>query len=82
MTCERFTFPDGAVGTICSRGRGPRKRCACGALATRLCDAPRTGRKTCSNPLCGRCCVSRDGKDYCPEHAESREKEPVQGTLF
>lgn len=52
MPCERLTFPDGAHGWICSRGRR-RAWCACGAPSDFLCDGPGAfPARTCSARLC------------------------------
>lgn len=51
MTCERVTLPDGGAAIVCSSRR--RRRCACGAPATLLCDWKVPGRRTgtCDAPL-------------------------------
>jgi hypothetical protein len=71
VTCERFEFP-GGVATVCSRGRRAKavSPCACGNPTTHACDFPTGKRKTCSARLCEKCRTQRDGKDYCPAHAE------------
>lgn len=71
MGCEYIKLPDGTEMIVCSRGRRT-KRCACGAAATLLCDAPRrpTGKRTCDAPLCAKC-TTKDGpdRDLCRAHA-------------
>lgn len=83
MPCERVEFEhNGTKGLaiICSRGR--RKKCSaafCDDDATKLCDAPVSGKKrsnTCDRALCDRH-ASTQGPDldFCPAHA--RATEPV-----
>lgn len=74
MGCTPFVIRDqgGAVtgtGMLCTRGRRPRRRCACGAVASLACDGPKPGRKsgTCDAPICRRC-VSQ-----CPFHGPDRD---------
>ena len=69
MGCDPFQTADGARGFICTRGRKPRKKCACGKVATLLCDAPRL-IGTCDAHICARCAVIV-GEDlhHCPKCA-------------
>lgn len=56
---------------VCNRGNR-RTRCACGEVATLLCDepAPPNGLATCDRPLCRRCAVEvARGLHRCKEHA-------------
>lgn len=70
MPCERIVMPGGGTAIVCSSRR--RRRCACGGVATLLCDwkVPNTRSGTCDAPICGTCSVSpATDKDLCPEHA-------------
>jgi hypothetical protein len=70
MPCASVTFPDGTAAIVCTSGR--RKRCACGARATRECDwkMPERRSGTCDTPLCANCStVPAPEKDLCPTHA-------------
>lgn len=81
MTCERVRFGDGVVGILCSRGRGPRRKCGCGNHAEFLCDAPRGKRgRTCDVPLCEACRVrAGEDLDLCRLHAALAEKARAEG---
>lgn len=67
-------MPGGGIAIVCTSRR--RQRCACGRVATRLCDwrvqTKRSG--TCDAPICPRCKTTpaRD-KDLCPKHALAYE---------
>ena len=70
MTCERVTMPGGGTAIVCFSRR--RQHCACGRVATLLCDwkveSKRSG--TCDAPICTRCSMSpAPEKDLCAEHA-------------
>lgn len=70
MTCEHVQLPSGGAAIVCFSG--PRRRCACGSRATRLCDwkMPRKRSGTCDKPLCSRCATSpAPDKDLCAQHA-------------
>lgn len=70
---ERPTIDDSQV-FVCSRGPKRRPRCACGEVATLLCDAPKPPNDlaTCDRPICRRCAVEVGRKLHrCPEHAPS-----------
>lgn len=82
MTCERVSIPGGGAAIVCSSHR--RERCACGRVATRLCDWQVLTKKsgTCDKALCSRCTTSpARGKDLCATHvaayAEWRAKRPI-----
>jgi hypothetical protein len=69
MTCDFVEIPGGGRAIVCSSRR--RQRCACGKVATRLCDwkvaTNRSG--TCDAPLCPSCTTSpARGKDLCAKH--------------
>lgn len=74
MTCNVVKLPGGGGAIICSRGPRPKqKRCACGAVATLLCDADVGAGKTCDKPLCARCTFSPGPElDYCPDHSNQK----------
>ena len=75
MTCSTVKIGN-TVAIVCTRGQR-RRRCACGRLATKLCDFPR-GRGTCSKPLCEACAVAvGPDRDHCPDHGA-----PAQGVLL
>jgi hypothetical protein len=69
MACESVTLPGGTRAIVCGTRR--RQRCACGAVATKLCDwkaATKSG--TCDAPLCARCSTApAPDKDLCLTHA-------------
>lgn len=78
MPCEYVQKPDGGSWFICTSGR----RALCSVCrrqrATRLCDGPGKGRKTCDAALCTDC-SKRDGEhDLCPACA----RKPQQAELF
>jgi hypothetical protein len=69
---------------VWSCGEGPRaSQCACGRLATQLCDEPLGRGKTCDLPLCTQCTVrpypGRD-IDLCEVHA-TRQRGLFEETL-
>lgn len=74
MTCETVRI-GGVVAIVCGRGRRDRKRCHCGAPATKLCDHRGAGRKkTCDAPLCDAHAVRIGANiDFCPGHAKDRQ---------
>lgn len=75
MPCDHVTLPDGTHAIVCSSG--PRKRCACGQPATRLCDwkMPERRSGTCDAPICASCSTSpAPEKDLCPTHAAAFRK--------
>lgn len=73
MTCETVKLPGGGTAIVCSRGARPLKRCACGAVATKLCDADTGNGKTCDRPLCSSCASSPAPEiDYCPDHSNQK----------
>jgi hypothetical protein len=70
MTCRTIVIGPDTMVIACTRGR-PRQ-CACGNVATLLCDFPLSGEKigkTCDAPLCAKCAkhVGPD-RDYSPAH--------------
>ena len=71
MTCRTIITGPGSFAIVCTRGER-KKRCACGNVATLLCDFPLTGEKTgktCDAPICRRCAKSvGPNRDYCPAH--------------
>lgn len=70
MICQHVTLPDGTAAIACFSGR--RQRCACGKVATKLCDwkVPTKKTGTCDKPLCPACThVPAPDKDLCPTHA-------------
>lgn len=71
MTCHTVKLPGGGAAIVCERGPRPKpKYCACGAKATRLCDAPTGKGRTCDRPLCDGCTSSPAPEvDHCPEHS-------------
>lgn len=71
MTCDRVQLPGGGVAIVCSRGRRPRPKCACGKPSSLLCDWKVKGG-TCDAPICVSCAehVGND-KDLCPTHREA-----------
>lgn len=65
MACDVLKTATGRA-IVCSRGRRkPAPRCACGAIATRQCDGPKPGGKTCDAFLCGWCSSRVRALDYC-----------------
>jgi hypothetical protein len=83
MVCEVVKGPFGPM-IVCGPRR-PRKRCACGAVATLQCDWPVPGKAsgTCDAWLCRRCArhVGAD-TDYCPAHEEKPLVKPTQSDFF
>jgi hypothetical protein len=79
MPCEWVKFGD-SFAICCSRGK---KRHWCQfcheRAATKLCDAPLPGGKTCDAAICD-VCATKGGNDidYCPGHKD----EAKQGALF
>lgn len=79
MICESVDLGNGMRAIVCGSGRRKRKRCDCGAPATRECDfqiamARDFGERgrTCDKPLCDRCAVHvGEDCDYCPGHLDS-----------
>ncbi len=73
MPCDLVSMPNGGSAIVCTSRR--QQRCACGRVATLVCDwrtPTRTG--TCDTPICGRCTTSpARGKDLCPDHARAFE---------
>ncbi len=70
MACQHVSLPDGGSAIVCTSRQ--RQRCACGRLATLLCDwkvpAKRSG--TCDAPVCTSCATSpAPDKDLCVKHA-------------
>lgn len=67
MTCAPFNI--GTMrGIVCGRPHKRKSLCACGRLATLLCDFP-VGDETCDKPLCQVCAVKvGQNRDYCPKH--------------
>lgn len=86
MGCERveLKLPDGEVmrAIVCSRGRR-RKKCACGATSTKLCDFPKGMKSTCSAHLCDACTSSfGTNRDLCPAHAQAVRDAGVAESLL
>lgn len=63
-------MPDGTVAIV-KMANKPRKRCACGHWASRLCDFELSSGKTCDRNICASC-ATRVGpdRDLCPQHKE------------
>lgn len=75
MTCDVVTLPGGGRAIVCSAHRRHFARCACGRIATLLCDwkMPQNGG-TCDAPICARCTTSpAREKDLCAKHARDFE---------
>lgn len=55
--CERITDANGKpIGFVCTRGRRPQPKCACGRTAKYQCDAPGADDcGTCDTWICARC---------------------------
>lgn len=74
MTCHPIKNESGRTIGFCCTTRGPRKRCACGKVATLQCDWKVKERKsgTCDAYICAACTTSpAPDKDLCPTHAEA-----------
>jgi hypothetical protein len=79
MVCSVVKLPNGASAIVC----GPRPRskpCShpgCGVRhASKLCDWPIGGGKTCDKPLCEAHAVHvGPDTDYCRGHEEPRQRE-------
>jgi len=72
MPCEHVIMPGGGGAIVCSSSR--RQRCACGRVATLLCDWKVPGKRsgTCDAPICRTCSTSpAKDKDLCPKHAQA-----------
>lgn len=72
MACELMSLPGGGAPIVC--GRTKRQRCACGKVATRLCDWKIEGKRpaTCDSPICSTCATRpAPEKDLCPDHARA-----------
>jgi len=72
MACERVSLPDGGHAIVCGTRSTRKDRCACGRVATRLCDwkVPERRSGTCDAPICASCATSpAPEKDICPAHA-------------
>ena len=77
--CVHMTLPGGGTAIVRMSGKRPEP-CRCGKPATKLCDYPMGGRKTCDRPMCADCIGRTDGdKDYCRTHAMLT---PRQGSLL
>lgn len=74
MPCHWIKLPGGGVAIV-KMAAPRRKRCACGAWSTRLCDHDMGNGKTCDKPMCERC-AKRIGPnlDLCKEHAGSGQQ--------
>jgi len=85
MKYDRIELEDGSTMIVCSSRTRRGHHCACGSLATLLCDQPLTGGRTCDRPLCERC-ATEVAADFhlCPQHMRFRhgsQEELNLGTL-
>lgn len=80
MTCKTVNT-GGVAAIVCSRG--PKKRCKCSKVATRLCDYPLDADgRTCSKGMCDAHALTDGEKDYCPIHATIRQNEEAAGSAW
>jgi hypothetical protein len=80
MACERIQLPNGCFAIVCgTRYAGPKERCACGKVATLLCDWKVKGKRsgTCDTPICRHCTYSpAPEKDLCKSHTAEWKSRP------
>lgn len=74
MSCETVRMPDGGLAIVCTRGKRPARKCACGRPATLQCDYP-VEHGTCDEWLCKSCAVHvGHNRDYCPSHPRAQSE--------
>lgn len=77
MACEHVSLPGGGHAIVCGTRSTRKERCACGRVATLLCDwkVPERRSGTCDATICANCStVPAPEKDLCPTHAAAFSK--------
>lgn len=71
MACRTIVLDDGGIMWLCGQSLVGHPVCRiCGHMATKLCDYPVGGDKTCDSALCDHHSIKLKGDiDYCPEHS-------------
>jgi hypothetical protein len=68
---------NGTTGIVCGPRTRKRPCVTCGKPTGLLCDAPTSGKKTCSAPICEEHATKIGGKDFCQAHIEQALPAPA-----